>query len=180
MSSAPVRDRGDRVDRANRGERGERGDRENLPTVKALARSARPAGVNVPVPSPGIRVVVKKAGGVALLPLEDIECLEADGNVVVVHTRQGEHHRIRESLTHVFEQLRGHGFIRVHRGAIVSAAAIVAIEKGRYRKAFCVLRNSGRFEIGRVEFQRLRPLWQVGVLDLQALSAGLTLVPSDG
>ena len=156
----------------------ERGDRESAPGVKAHPKPAR-ASANTPDPGAAIRVVVKTTGGVALLPLADIECLEADGNVVVVHTRQGDRHRIRESLTHMFEQLRGHGFIRVHRGAIVSAAAIVGIEKGRYRKAFCVLRNSGKFEIGRVEFQRLRPLWQVGVLDLQALSAGLMLVPSE-
>jgi DNA-binding LytR/AlgR family response regulator len=125
----------------------------------------------------GIRVVVKTAAGVALLPLADIECLEADGNVVVVHTAGGARHRIRESLSHMFEQLRGRGFIRLHRGTVVNAAAIVGIDKGRYRKAFCVLRTAGRFEIGRVEFQRLRPLWQTGVLDLNALSAGLTLLP---
>jgi DNA-binding LytR/AlgR family response regulator len=124
-----------------------------------------------------IRIVIKTAGGVSLLPLAEIECLEADGNVVVVHTVAGETHRIRESLSHMFDQLRGRGFIRVHRGAIVNATAIVGIEKGRYRKAFCILRNAGRFEIGRVEFQRLRPLWQTGVLDLNALSAGLTLLP---
>ena len=124
-----------------------------------------------------IRIVVKQAGGVALLPLQDVECLEADGNVVVVQTASGEKHRIRESLSHMFEQLNGYGFIRVHRGTIVSATAIVAIEKGRYRKAYCVLRNGGRVEIGRVEFQRLRLLWQTGVLDLSALSAGLRLLP---
>lgn len=124
----------------------------------------------------GIRIVVKTPGGVALLPLTDIECLEADGNLVVVHTVSGEQHRIRESLSHMFDQLRGRGFLRVHRGTIVSANAIVGVEKGRYRKAYCILRNAGRFEIGRVEFQRLRPLWQTGVLDLNALSAGLTLV----
>ena len=124
-----------------------------------------------------IRIVVKQDGGVSLLPLSSIECLEADGNVVVVHSTDGQKYRIRESLSHMFEQLHGFGFIRVHRGTVVSANAIVAIEKGRYRKAFCVLRTAGRFEIGRVEFQRLRPLWQTGVLDLSALSAGLRLLP---
>ena len=127
--------------------------------------------------SAAIRVVVKKPGGVALLPLSEVECLEADGNVVIVHTAGGERHRIRESLSHMHEQLYAHGFIRIHRGAVVSANAIVGVEKGRYRKAFCVLRGGGRFEIGRVEFHRLRGLWQTGVLDLGALSSGLTLLP---
>lgn len=151
-------------------------DRDAQPATKpgapAQAARARPERAG----HDGIRIVIKTPGGVALLPLSEIECLEADGNVVVVHTTSAETHRIRESLSHMFEQLRGRGFIRVHRGTIVNTAAIVGIEKGRYRKAFCVLRNAGRFEIGRVEFQRLRPLWQTGVLDLNALSAGLTLV----
>jgi DNA-binding LytR/AlgR family response regulator len=125
-----------------------------------------------------IRLVVKGPGGVILLPLHEIECLKADGNVVVVHTMDGERHRIRESLSRIHDQLQGHGFIRVHRGTIVRASAIVAIEKGRYRKAFAVLRMGAKFEIGRVEFQRLRPLWHPGMLDLHALSTGLHLLPS--
>ena len=149
-----------------------------------LRDATREAGVPTPRAVTGhtpavddIRIVVKQDGGVSLLPLAEIECLEADGNVVVVHSADGKKHRIRESLSHMVEQLHGFGFIRVHRGTVVSANAIVAIEKGRYRKAFCVLRTAGRFEIGRVEFQRLRPLWQTGVLDLSALSAGLRLLP---
>jgi DNA-binding LytR/AlgR family response regulator len=158
MSSVPLRERD-----------GQPATRATVPAVPVRTRVERPG-------NDGIRIVIKTSGGVALLPLTEIECLEADGNVVVVHSAAGEQHRIRESLSHMFDQLRGRGFIRVHRGTIVNANAIVAIEKGRYRKAFCVLRNGGRFEIGRVEFQRLRPLWQTGVLDLNALSAGLTLV----
>lgn len=123
-----------------------------------------------------VRLVVKNAGGVVLLPIETVECLEADGNVVIVHCSDGARHRIRESLSTMFEQLRHRGFIRIHRGTLVSVAAIVGVEKGRYRKAYCVLRTAGKFEIGRVEFQRLRPLWQPGVLDVQALSAGMQLI----
>lgn len=158
MSSLPLRERD-----------AQPATKAGAPPVAARARVERPG-------NDGIRIVIKTSEGVALLPLTEIECLEADGNVVVVHSAAGQQHRIRESLSHMFEQLRGRGFIRVHRGTIVNANAIVAIEKGRYRKAFCILRNGGRFEIGRVEFQRLRPLWQTGVLDLNALSAGLTLV----
>lgn len=154
MTSAPVRER-DSHSRSS----------ASSPKVRPPERLA--AG--------SIRVVVRRPGGVSLLPLGDVESLEADGNTVVVHTVSGEHHRIRESLSHMFEALQNYGFIRVHRGAVVSASAIVGVEKGRYRKAFCVLRSGTRFEIGRVEFHRLRALWQTGVLDLNSLS-GLTLL----
>ncbi len=126
------------------------------------------------------RLVVKRQGGVALLPLTDIECLEADGNAVVVHTADGSRYRIRESLSSLYEQLTRFDFVRIHRGTVVRTAAIAGIEKGRFRKAFAVLRSGAKFEIGRVEFQRLRVLWQPGLLDLHALSTGLQLLPTSG
>lgn len=142
---------------------------------RAVVKALPPFGKD-PATGDYIRLVVKKPGGVALLPLHDIDGLEAEGNVVVVHAADGEQYRIRDSLSNMLDQLHAHGFVRVHRGAAVRSMAVVAIEKGRYRKAFCVMRGGAKFEIGRAEFQRLRPLWQTGVLDLQALSAGLQLL----
>jgi DNA-binding LytR/AlgR family response regulator len=122
-----------------------------------------------------MRLVVKTEGGVTLLPLSDIESLTADGNVVVVNSATGTY-RLRESLASLAEALKGFGFLRIHRGTIVRATAIAAVEKGRYRKAFAVLRSGAKFEIGRLEFQRLRPLWQPGLLDVIGMTAGLQLV----
>ena len=128
----------------------------------------------------GLRLVVKRPGGVSLLHLEDIDCLEAEGNVVVVHTATRERHRLREPLSNLLDRLSGHGFIRIHRGAVVRAAAITGVEKGKYRKAYAVLRSGARLEIGRAEFTRLRALWQPGILDLTALGASLQLIPAEG
>ena len=122
-----------------------------------------------------MRLVVKTDGGVTLLALTDIESLSADGNAVLVNATGGTY-RLRESLANLAETLKGFGFLRIHRGTVVRASAIAAIEKGRYRKAFAVLRSGARFEIGRLEFQRLRPLWQPGLLDLQGMTAGLQLL----
>jgi DNA-binding LytR/AlgR family response regulator len=147
------------------------------PPAPSRAPAPRKTMTTRPSESDAVRLVVKTQGGALLLAIDELECLEADGNVVVVHTTTGEKHRLRDSLSNLFDRLKDFGFLRVHRGTVVRASAIVSIEKGRYRKAFAVLRMGGRFEIGRVEFQRLRPLWQPGVLDLQALSSGLQLVP---
>ena len=130
--------------------------------------------------SESLRLVVKREGGVALLRLDEIDYFEAEGNVVLVHTTASEIHRIREPLSGILETLRGHGFIRVHRGAIVRAAAIVAVEKGRYRKAFAVLRAGARVEIGRAEFHKLRALWKPGLLDVCELSGSLQLLGAQG
>ena len=123
-----------------------------------------------------LRLVVKREGGVTLLPVADIECLEAEGNVVVVHTSQ-ETYRIRIPLSQLLERLTGFGFIRIHRSTVVRLTAIVGIEKGAYRKAFATLRSGLSLEIGRAEFTRLSAMWQPGVLDLGELSQALHLVP---
>jgi DNA-binding LytR/AlgR family response regulator len=123
-----------------------------------------------------LRLVVKRDGGVNLLPVHEIDSLEADGNVVVVRAA-GDTYKIRVPLSQLLERLTGFGFIRIHRSTVVRLASIVGIEKGAYRKAFALLRNGARLEIGRAEFNRLRALWQPGLLDLGELSATLTLVP---
>lgn len=125
-----------------------------------------------------LRLVVKREGGVSLLPVHEIDSLEAEGNVVVVRSA-AETYRIRVPLSQLLEKLTGLGFIRIHRSTVVRLSSIVGIEKGAYRKAFALLRNGGRLEIGRAEFNRLRALWQPGLLDLGELSATLTLVPAE-
>ncbi len=125
-----------------------------------------------------LRLVVKREGGVSLLPVQEIDCLEADGNVVVVRSAT-DTYRIRVPLSQLLDKLTGLGFIRIHRSTVVRLTSIVGIEKGAYRKAFALLRNGARLEIGRAEFNRLRALWQPGVLDLGELSATLTLVPPE-
>ena len=157
--TAPLRER-DQVDhRANRASvsGAKRGQERQAPSADAM------------------RLVVRTEGGVTLLPLNDIESLTADGNVVVVNAASGTY-RLRESLASLGDSLKGFGFLRIHRGTIVRAGAIAAVEKGRYRKAFAVLRSGAKFEIGRLEFQGLRPLWQPGLLDLSNVTSGLQLL----
>ena len=125
-----------------------------------------------------LRLVVKREGGVSLLPIHEIDCLEAEGNVVIVHAGSLRY-RIRMPLSQLLDKLNGFGFIRIHRSTVVRLAAIIGIEKGAYRKAFATLRSGGRFEIGRAEFNRVRALWQPGLLDLSELSATLHLVTGD-
>lgn len=127
-------------------------------------------------PSEGLRLVVKRDGGVTLLRLDEIDCFEAEGNVVIVRTAANETHRIRAPLAMLLDGLSGHGFLRIHRGTVVRAGAIVGIEKGRYRKAFAVLRSGVQLEIGRSEFQALRALWRPGLLDLHDLGGSLQLI----
>lgn len=50
-------------------------------------------------PTEQLRLVAKRPGGVTLLRLDEIDSLEAEGNVVIVRTSANEEYRIREALT---------------------------------------------------------------------------------
>lgn len=156
--TAPMRDRDSVKLRARRG-----------PVSSGTQSQGRPSNAG------STRLVVKTEGGVALLSLNEIESLAADGNVVIVNATTGTY-TLRDSLASLAQTLQGHGFLRIHRSRVVRADAIVAVEKGRYRKAIAVMRSGAKFEIGRLEFQRLRPLWQPGLLDLGAMTADLHLL----
>ena len=122
-----------------------------------------------------LRLVVRTGSGVALLAVNEIDHLEADGNLVVVHSGT-QQYRIRVPLSVLLDRLARFGFVRIHRCTVVRLAAILRIEKGEYRKAVAVLRGGARLEIGRAEFHRLRALWQPGLLDLGELSTTLHLL----
>lgn len=122
-----------------------------------------------------LRLVVKTESGVALLAVREVDYFEADGNLVVVHTGQ-QRYRIRVTLSALLDRLGALGFVRIHRCTVVRATAIVGIEKGPYRKAVAVLHSGARLEIGRAEFNRLRALWQPGLLDLNELTSTLHLL----
>lgn len=144
---------------------------------KRKDRVARAANEGRAIAEPAnLRMVVKRDGGVSLLPIQEIDCLEAEGNVVIVRAA-AETYRIRVPLSQLLEKLNGLGFIRIHRSTVVRLSSIVGIEKGTYRKAFALLRNGARLEIGRAEFHRLRALWQPGLIDLGELATTLRLVP---
>lgn len=146
-----------------------------LPEMDSVPRTSRRAARHAPAEATQ-RLVVKTKSGVVLLRLDEIDILEAAGNQVKIRTSSGDEYAIREPLQELYAKLRPHGFIRVHRGTVIRAAAMIGIEKGRFRKAHVLTRGGAKLEIGRAEFHRLRALWQPGLLDLADLGAGLELV----
>lgn len=66
-------------------------------------------------------------GRTLLVSVEDILFLRAEQKYVTAHTRQREY-LVEESLTHLEEEF-GERFIRVHRNALVSRAAIIGVER---------------------------------------------------
>jgi two-component system LytT family response regulator len=88
----------------------------------ADARSAAPAAPAQLVARVGLRDVI--------IPLADVELLEADGVYAAVHAR-GRRYLVRRSLNDLERALGPHDFLRVHRSYLVRRSAIAEIRAVR-------------------------------------------------
>lgn len=70
-----------------------------------------------------LRLPVRKRGGTRLLRPEEVEALVADLGDCMAWTAEGRL-PVDGSLAHWEERLGGHGFLRVHRNALVRLAAV--------------------------------------------------------
>jgi len=95
--------------------RGERGALEKK--VEALVAAMRPAGEKLS------RFVIRSVGRVTIVPVEDVDWIEAEGDYVKLHT-PGKIHLHRERMSVLEKSLDSSAFIRIHRSTIVRIARI--------------------------------------------------------
>ncbi len=88
------------------------------------------------------RFVVKENDRILLVPVNDIEWIEASGNYVHLHHRRGMH-LVRDTLTRVEQTLDPHDFVRIHRSAIVRISSVTELER-QSSGDFVVRLSSGR------------------------------------
>ncbi|RKG74138.1 DNA-binding response regulator [Corallococcus terminator] len=103
---------------------------------------ARPAGGNSPVE----RIAVKTGGKVLLIPVEELDWCEAEGNYVVLHagTRKP---MLRETLNQVEQWLDPRRFVRVHRSVLVNVERIRELEPDVDKGWVVVLRDGTRLRL---------------------------------
>ncbi|NRA95683.1 MAG: response regulator transcription factor [Planctomycetes bacterium] len=74
------------------------------------------------------RFVVKRQGRIVLVPVDEVDWIEAAGNYVYIHTA-GSQHLLRDTLTHLQQELDPESFVRIHRSAMVRLGAISELER---------------------------------------------------
>ncbi|WP_431261246.1 LytTR family DNA-binding domain-containing protein [Roseateles chitinivorans] len=101
------------------------------------------------------RLLVKKLGKEFLLPIEEIEWVQACGNYVNLR-RQQHDYPLRSSLGAFGQRLDPSAFVRVHRGYLVRLSLIEAIEPTEAGDAHLRLRDGSRVPCSRTYLERLR------------------------
>jgi two-component system LytT family response regulator len=125
--------------------------------LKRLGSSAESPHQTAPVE----RLAVRTTRGLVLLPLAEIDWIEARGDYVRIHSRDRVD-LMRQPIGEVEKELDGARFVRVHRSAIVNLAKVreVTTLNGSsaailYNGKSCRLSRSGRDRLGRILGQQV-------------------------
>jgi DNA-binding LytR/AlgR family response regulator len=99
--------------------------RARLRTALERALGSRAAErTHEPGPPPGDdssdQIPVETAGRTRFVSREQVHWVEAEGDYVRLHTADGGAHLVRIPISHLEERWSAHGFIRIHRGYLVS------------------------------------------------------------
>jgi hypothetical protein len=123
-----------------------------------LAATPAPAAPTPePAPAPDLpeRLLVKKLGKEFLLPVAEIEWVQACGNYVNLH-RQQHDYPLRATLAGIERQLDPQRFVRVHRSYLVNLALVHAIEPTESGDARVRLRDGASVPCSRTHLDALR------------------------
>lgn len=101
------------------------------------------------------RLPISSAKGTALVPVRDIDHVEADGPYVRVHAA-GQCHLLRESMRSLEGRLDPASFIRVHRSSIVRLDRIDLVEPYGREVVAVRLRTGVRVRVSRRRVDELR------------------------
>ncbi|HTV19941.1 MAG TPA: LytTR family DNA-binding domain-containing protein, partial [Polyangiaceae bacterium] len=114
-----------------------------------IARARRPEGLH--------RIVVKNAGRISFLNVNEIDWAEAADNYVQLHVGK-EAHLVHGTLSKLEASLDPERFLRVHRSALVNVARVVALEPLLHGEYAIVLSTGATLTSGRTYRERLERL----------------------
>jgi len=123
--------------------------REELPAgpLAAAARSGQPIE----------RVLLREESGVVILPVEQIDWVEARDDSVCFHAA-GRKHRKTQTLGEVEAQLDRQRFVRIHRSVLLNVARLQRLEPYAKDSWVAILGSGARLPVSRAGRKRLEEL----------------------
>lgn len=94
------------------------------------------------------RLVVKSGGKVALLPVAEIEWIDAEGDYVRIHVGKT-WHLLRETMKNLEDQLDSARFVRIHRSTIVNLEKVKELQPFFRGEYVVVLHNGTTLKLSR-------------------------------
>lgn len=104
------------------------------------------------------RLVLKDGARIRIIPFDQLIRLEADGDYVVIHSKQGKLSK-KQSLTRYAQKLPAKQFVRVHRSHLLNLQFIDRIDPYGKKDHLALLSTGERIPISRSGFERLRKVF---------------------
>jgi two-component system LytT family response regulator len=120
-----------------------------LPLSPALLETAAQA------PQQQERIVVKINGKIKIIPVEDIQYIEASDDYVRVYTQEGNFLK-NKTMSFFEETLSPSEFVRVHRSYILHVQQVTRIEPYEKDQQIALLRSGARIPISKSGYARLK------------------------
>jgi two-component system LytT family response regulator len=101
------------------------------------------------------RIVVKTGTKVKIIPVADVEYLEADDDYVSVHTKEGSY--LKNKTMSFFENtLDGSQFVRVHRSYIIKIQDITRIDPYEKDAHIAILKSGAKIPVSKTGYAKLK------------------------
>lgn len=103
------------------------------------------------------RVLIRDGAQMRVLPLAEVDYIEAQADYVAFH-HAGRDHLKTQRISELEEQLDAQQFVRVHRSFILNLAQLQGVERTESNGYAARLRNGKRIPVSRSGYERLRAL----------------------
>ena len=101
------------------------------------------------------RIVVKTGTKVKIIPVADVQYLQADDDYVSVFTQEGSY--LKNKTMSFFEQtLDARQFVRVHRSYIVSVQEITRIDPYEKDSHLAILKSGAKIPVSKTGYVKLK------------------------
>ena len=124
--------------------------REPMP-VAAIGAAARPPG------EPLGRILVRDGARVHVIPVDDVDCIEAQDDYIAVHAA-GKTHLKQQTIGELEAGLDPRRFVRIHRSWILNVDRLDRIELYAKDSRVAILKDGRRLPLSRAGNLRLRQL----------------------
>lgn len=119
------------------------------PQISALSQSVDEAEEELS------RIAVKSGSRIHVVAVDQIICLEAEGDYVMIHSREGQF--LKEKTMKYFEaHLNKQKFVRIHRSSIVNVEEIARIEQFEKDSYIAILKNNHKLKMSQAGYKALK------------------------
>ncbi len=109
------------------------------------------------LPEQQTRVVVKTGNNIRIIPMHEIEYLQADDDYVKIHTKEGSF--LEKKTISYFENVMDQSqFVRVHRSYIVQVQQVTRIEPYEKEGHIAILKSGEKIPISKTGYPKLKAI----------------------